>query len=172
MQTNKVYIAFRGNAVFVRIIGRGSFQNSHPIKKILTAKLESGCSKILIDLAECSGMDSTFMGMVTGMSLKMKNADKEMVYLSNVSSHNIRLLETLGLNKFLNIIDQQEADNSIAWELLPLESTDKLSITKHMLEAHEQLIDTGTLASEQFKSVHKMLKEDLEKQLKKTDKKK
>lgn len=167
MNPDSVFTALAGDTVWVRIIGKGTFQNSHPIKRWILEKIEAGCQHIFIELSECTSMDSTFMGIVTGLSIRMTGLGREAVTLTNVSPHNIRLLETLGLNKFLNLKERYDVDSSLTWEPLAIESLDKLAITRHMLDAHEQLIDTGGLAGEQFRNVHKLLKDDLERQKKK-----
>lgn len=167
MNPDTVYSAITKDTAWVRVIGKGTFQNSHPIKKWLLEKIELGCRHIYIDLGECVSIDSTFMGIATGLSIRMKGLQREPVTLTNVSPHNMRLLETLGLNKFIVLKEKYDIDSTLSWEILPIESLDKLAITKHMLEAHEELTSTGGLAGEQFKNVSELLKKDLEKQIKK-----
>lgn len=169
MNPDNVFIALAGDTVWVRIVGKGTFQNSHPIKHWAIENIEGGCQHIFIDLSECNSMDSTFMGIVTGLSIRMKGLGRDPVTLTNVSPHNIRLLETLGLNRYLNLKEKYDIDNSLAWEKLPIEPLNKMAVTRHMLEAHEQLIETGGVAGEQFKNVHKLLKEDLKRQTKKKE---
>lgn len=167
MNEELVYTVIFKDKAFVKVCGRGTFLNSHPIKNWLLARVQEGYHDIIIDLSNCKSMDSTFMGAVTGLSLRMKRLGRAPATLANISAHNRRLLETLGLDRFLRLEEKFEIDISIAWELLPIESLDKLSTTKHMLESHEQIMDTGTIAEKQFKTVHELLKEDLKKQLKK-----
>jgi anti-anti-sigma regulatory factor len=171
MNSDVVYTASVSGAAWLKVIGRGTFANSHQIKKHLQEKIDSGCPKIIIELKECLGMDSTFMGILTGLSIRLKGLGHEPIILANISAHNVRLLETLGLNKFLDIKENFPSDNSLQWEMLPIEILDKYNATKHMLSAHKELIDTGGLASQQFKSVHQLLKEDLERQMKRDAKK-
>lgn len=170
MNPDIVYTSLSKDTAWVRVVGKGTFQNSHPIKKWLLGKIEAGCLSVFIDLGECISMDSTFMGIVTGLSLRMKGLGRELVTLINVSAHNIRLLETLGLDKFLTLKEKYDVDSTLTWEVLPIEPLDKIAITKHMLEAHNRLMDTGGLATKQFKNVYKLLKEDLEKQVKENNK--
>lgn len=167
MNEGLVYTAVSKDTAWVKVGGRGTFLNSHPVKRWLLARVEEGYHRFIIDLSNCKSMDSTFMGAVTGLSLRMKRLGRVPVTLANVTAHNKRLLETLGLDRFLVLEEKFEIDTSLIWELLPIESLDKLTTTKHMLEAHEQIMDTGTVAEKQFKTVHELLKEDLKKQLKK-----
>ncbi len=167
MSSDVVYIASTNSAAWLKVTGWGTFTNSHQIKKYLQEKIDTGCPKIIIDLTECLSMDSTFMGILTGLSIRMQGQGHEPITLTNITAHNMRLLETLGLNRFLDIKEKYQADDSLQWEILSTESLDKLSVTQHMLSAHKELVDTGGLASDQFKSVQQLLKEDLERQLKK-----
>lgn len=167
MNEGLVYTATSQDIAWVKISGRGTFLNSHPIKRWLLTRIDEGYSSLVIDLRDCKSMDSTFMGIMTGLSLKMKRLGRSPITLANVTLHNRRLLETLGLSRFLAIKEKFEIDTSLTWKSLPVESLDKLITTKHMIEAHEQLMDTGSIAEKQFKAVHGFLKKDLEKQLKK-----
>lgn len=167
MDSDNVYTALAGDTIWIKVTGRGTFQNSHYIKKYLLEKIEVGCPAIAFDLGECVGMDSTFMGVITGLSIRMQGLGRGFVTAVNISAHNTRLLDTLGLNRFLDIKENHEVDGSLIWQALSVESPDKIAVTKHMLDAHKQLIDTGGLAKEQFKNVHNLLQEDLERQLKK-----
>lgn len=161
-----VKTAVLNNDAFIKVIGKGSFVNSHPIKKWMLDKLKQGCSSFLIDLSSCVTMDSTFMGTITGFSLKMKRLGNKPIILGNITEHNRRLLETLGLDRFLDIKEKIEIDSNVVWKELTVESLDKLTTTKHMVDAHEQLMDTDDNIKNQFKTVHEFLRKDLEKQLK------
>jgi anti-anti-sigma factor len=166
MSSDVVYIASSGSAAWLKVTGRGTFTNSHQIKKYLQEKIESGCPEVIIDLKECLGMDSTFMGILTGLSIRMKGLGYNPIVVINTTAHNMRLLETLGLNRFLDIKDQYPIDESLQWETLVSDNLDRFSVTRHMLEAHKELMETGGIASQQFKSVHQLLQEDLERQIK------
>ena len=167
MTSDVVYVGMTVNTAWIKIVGRGTFQNSHPIKKWLLQKLDQGCLNVFVDLSECASMDSTCMGILTGISLRMHGRLHKYLQVINPSAHNIRLLETLGLNRFVEIKEKYAIDENVKLDKLQPESLDKLGTTKHIVDAHQDLMDTGGTAYEQFKGVHKMLKEDLERQLKK-----
>lgn len=172
MNADKTYIALDRNTAWVRVVGRGTFQNSHSIKKWFLENIDSGYNKVIIDLSECIGMDSTFMGIVTGISLRMRKRGMKPITLINISAHNLRLLATLGLDRFLDIKDNYEIDNTLVWGIMPVQAVDKLNMTKHMLDAHQDLIETGDDALREFKGVHQMLKDDLTRQIKNGEKNK
>lgn len=167
MSKDLVYTAVLKDTAWIRIEGRGNFLNSHPVKSWVLSKMEEGFSSLIINLADCKSMDSTFMGALTGASLRMKRLGRSPITLANITAHNRRLLETLGLDNFFTLKEKLEIDTDLEWERLHIESLGKLETTKHMVEAHEQLIDTGEAAKKQFQGVHDMIKKDLKKQIKK-----
>lgn len=169
MNSNPVDIALDKNTAFVKVRGRGIFLISHSIKQWLLKQIESGYSHVVVDTSECRTIDSTFMGMLTGVSLRLKKTGKEPLVLANITPHNKRLLETLGLDKLLLLKDPYEIDSSINWEELPIELLGKMATTKYMLEAHKQLLNTGTIAAKQFQNVYKLLEDDLDRQKKKKE---
>ncbi|HEX2750175.1 MAG TPA: hypothetical protein VHM91_19365, partial [Verrucomicrobiales bacterium] len=55
--------------VWVRIDGKGSHQNSRELKAFMMEKVLTGRGqRVIVDLSLCTGMDSTFMGMLTCLS--------------------------------------------------------------------------------------------------------
>ena len=52
---------------FVRVSGKGSFKNSPNLKSFCLSAAEDGAERIIIDMGDCGGMDSTFMGVISGL---------------------------------------------------------------------------------------------------------
>ncbi len=167
MSKSTIHVALREDTAWVRVVGRGVFLVSHSLKSWLLNQMAKGFTNIIVDISECKTIDSTFMGMLTGVSIRLKRSGRSPLILANVTPHSRRLLETLGLDKFLRLEDSLELDNTLKWEELSVEFLDKMSTTENMLEAHKQLLDTGTLAEKQFRNVYKMLEDDLTRQKKK-----
>ena len=61
----------------IRISGRATFTLAVDFKTLMTALAQKGCVYFVIDLAQCSLMDSTFMGVLAGFGLKMNQAAGE-----------------------------------------------------------------------------------------------
>ena len=57
--------------LWVRCSGRGSFANSPTVKSLGDDYIASGGRLIVIDLETCSGIDSTFMGTLAGLSRRV-----------------------------------------------------------------------------------------------------
>ena len=61
----------------VRIVGRPNFTSSVDFKTLLNELYQKGCEHFLLDLSECRLMDSTFLGVLAGFGLKLREAQKE-----------------------------------------------------------------------------------------------
>ena len=85
-----IQVGFNERTVWVRVSGRGSFQNSGPLKDFAKEMLARGYKSFVIDLGECPVMDSTFMGTLAGIALKLqasilvKGSTSGLLYLGSV----------------------------------------------------------------------------------------
>ena len=65
-------VATDGNTALVRVQGRGSFKVSAIMKEFATAMIDRGCNALVLDMANCIGMDSTFMGVLAGLAFRRR----------------------------------------------------------------------------------------------------
>lgn len=167
-----ISISIIKDSAWIKLAGRGTFQNSHPIKQWFTKKMGEGHHNLCLDLSQCMSMDSTFMGMITGLSLKLKKNGHKPLRLNNVTKRNVDLLETLGLSRFMIFSEIDEAECPSSWDILQVDAVDKINMTKHMVDAHQKLINAGDASKGEFKGVYDLLKKDLERQKKRDNEKK
>jgi anti-sigma B factor antagonist len=126
--------------------------------------LERGHRVFAIDLGECSVMDSTFMGTLAGMALRLRESGGTLL-VYNVNERNFELLRNLGLNNLFEIEPNSGLlpattgeDESV------LDTENELSRSDHaacMIEAHEALVDADPENLARFKDVLEYLKQDL-----------
>jgi len=152
----------------VKIIGRGTFANSVELKKLgenLTERVPKG--RIIVDLEECTTMDSTFMGVLASVGLRQKRDAGEKMTVVNANPQNVRLLQTLGLSHFMNVRSQVAEDAQAAPEDFKCATPEELSRYDrivHMIEAHQTLCDADSQNELRFQSVLKYLGESLHKE--------
>ena len=124
--------------------------------------VERGHRVFVIDLADCSVMDSTFMGTLAGLALRLRESGDGSLLVCNVNERNADLLRNLGLNNLFaveskaDLADQPSTESAL--------SDDKLSRLDHaacMIEAHEALVDADPENFARFKDVLEYLKQDL-----------
>jgi anti-anti-sigma regulatory factor len=163
--------AYFENSVMIRISGRGSFKTSSPLKQFIHHVIDdTSIKKIIVDMTNCVGMDSTFMGIIAGLSCYMKKkANIEQFKLINLSKKNEKLFITLGVNQVIDYSlfsasTQESAVSSLQKEeTLVLVDQDKLEMAKTSLEAHTALMKMSQENEKKFRAVVEYLQEDVDK---------
>src|ERR1051325_1278763 len=59
--------------VFIKVTGRANFTSSVDFKALVNGLRQKGHDRFILDLSECQLMDSTFLGVLAGLGLKMNN---------------------------------------------------------------------------------------------------
>jgi len=159
--------------VFVRVMGRGTFQNSQPLRRFAQEMIERGHHDFVMDLAECRGMDSTFLGVLAGIGLRLaKNGQTGKVRVINANARNVESLKTLGLDRLLDMVtatlDPALHPVPAVFHFLPgtdlaqSHSLDLGATAEAMLEAHTDLIRTNECNEPKFRDVTRTLRERIE----------
>lgn len=158
---DSVDVAIQGPEAFVRVHGRATFKIGPALKQFGATAMEKACRRIIVDMQDCVGMDSTFMGVLAGLATHLKKIDGE-VLLRNASEKNVFLIKMLGINHLVRIEEGTRADSPMPERSMPLPiGTDKNQMTKTMITAHEALIEAAPDNLVKFKDVLVFLKDDL-----------
>jgi len=152
----------------VKITGRANFKVSVDFKTLLTELHQRGFTCFVIELSECSLMDSTFLGVLAGFGLKMfQAADRSpsnLVELRNPNARITELLENLGVLHLFSISQGPLAASETVQESSPEPAhASRTEITRACLEAHRTLMEINPANVSRFKEVTKFLAEDLHK---------
>jgi anti-sigma B factor antagonist len=142
---------------WVRVKGKGSFLTSPQLKGFAEEQIEGGKKRFVIDLEACPAMDSTFMGTLAGLAIRLSKVDGGQLELADVSDRNRQSLEDLGLDVLIKI-DPQEATwrngmIDIRDRLEPLQGDSDESDAMHVLEAHRKLCVANANNVEKFSTV-------------------
>ena len=159
----------RKNCAMLKVNGSASFKEGPAVKRFGVAALDAGCNLIIFDMSECLGMDSTFMGVMAELAMRIRAEAGGRVVAMNLSPKTLSLLSTLGLNR---LIDCYQAGNlpdefkSILADVMDLEALpaggdDKLTSLTTMLEAHQNLVKAAPENIARFKDVISFLDQDL-----------
>lgn len=147
-----------GDPVRLVIRGRASYTNCAPVQQFMDRVLASGVGALHIDFAECTGMDSTFLGLLAGGALDMRRRTPPgEIVVTHLSARNLELIRNLGLHKLLKIGDPAavSSDPVSAADLKPGAASQET-----ILKAHEDLMraDAGNVAK--FQDVVVFLKRE------------
>ena len=150
----------------VKIQGRANFTSSIDFDAVVTQLRARGVTHFVIELSECSLMDSTFLGVLAGHGLKLlqcaHDPDCPCVELRNANPRIAELLENIGV---LHLFKTSEGALAAAETLEACAPTSvpasRAEVTRTCLQAHELLMAINPENVARFKDVTKFLAEDL-----------
>jgi len=161
---SSIQVGVNGPAVWVRVEGKGSFLNSGNLKEFAQQMVNRGYREFIIDLENCAMMDSTFMGTMAGVALRLKELGHGHLHVVHCGTRSYELLSGLGLDQIFDIHANGAA--APACESLKAEATSAADARKReqaqtMLDAHEALCEAAPANIFKFKDVLDYLKQDL-----------
>jgi len=141
-----------GPIVWIRVEGKGTFQNSPGLKEFSRQMMDRGRREFVVDLANCPAMDSTFMGTLAGLALRLREAGNGQLWVVNRNLRNNELLEGLGLDALF------AHDPAPSFDLRNIRSAvnhsaDKAYTREVMREAHEACVEANPDNAARFKDV-------------------
>jgi len=151
-----VQVGLAGPVVWVRVEGRGTFQNSTGLKEFASEMTKRGHTEFVIDLKNCELMDSTFMGTLAGIAMRLGPAGKLHVVHPNARCRQV--LKNLGLDRVVSV----EEDSSLRAPGEPLRDAEgnppREAKRETIIEAHENLVAADPANAVRFKDVIEFLK--------------
>jgi anti-sigma B factor antagonist len=152
----------------VKIAGRANFTSSIDFKTLIQELLQKGYTYFVLDLAECTLMDSTFLGVLAGFGLKTYGPQADniprTIELFNPNARIAELLENLGV---LHLFKLVQGEVILPEKTEPQSHTpgapSREEVTRTCLEAHRTLMNIHPDNVPRFKDVAAFLAEDLKK---------
>ncbi len=166
---DRLLVTIQQECALACVHGRGSFKNAPSLKRFSYSAFDHGCALLLLDMSQCCGMDSTFMGVLAGIAGRLKSVPDGRVVAINLSAKNMSLLTTLGLDRLIEIYGTDDTPPSIAHYLIDAaaqgetagDDSGKRNTLTTMLEAHRELADVSTDNLTRFRDVISYLEQDL-----------
>lgn len=161
-------VALINRTVCIKIRGRANFTASVDFKKLVAELYNRDYTRFIFDLSECLNMDSTFLGVLSGIGLKFGSpngtSNSEKVELLNPSPRITELFEGLGVDQLFNIV-HRELPVDGKFEEIPVGdgTSDRVEVARTCLEAHRTLMDINPENVAKFKDCTRFLAEDLKK---------
>jgi anti-sigma B factor antagonist len=156
---SKILVSCADRFVWIRVEGNGSSTDSTALKDFAKEMILRGAREFIVDLRNCSAMDSTFMGTLAGISLWLRELGEGCLYVVNLNERNAESLCSLGLDQFFNVRVSATKKDGQALRI-PLKE-DRTARAQTMLEAHEALIKAVPENLPKFKDVIRYLEEEL-----------
>lgn len=167
-------VAVFDQTVCIKINGRADFTSSLDLKKLISELWQRGYNHFVFELCDCLTMDSTFLGVLSGIGLKFSDGKSVQVgvplELLNPNPRIAETLENLGVVDLFAIKACAEPLTDGFQPLTQAPDNTQLELTRTCLEAHKTLMSINPENIQKFKDVAQFLSEDL-KRLEATGKK-
>jgi anti-sigma B factor antagonist len=170
---DRASVAVAHGVALVRIVRRGSYWISPAVKRFGIAMIDRGIRRLVFDMKDCIGMDSTFMGVLAGLALRLeKTGGDGRVILINLTDKTRQLLKTLGIDRVVEPYMAGEAPEDLAraaetpgaFDTVASKREVRRETTETMIEAHEDLVKVDAENRERFRDVLAFLRDDLKQQ--------
>jgi anti-sigma B factor antagonist len=161
---SSIQVGVNGEAVWVKVEGKGTFLNSGNLKEFTREMVNRGYREFVVDLEKCAMMDSTFMGTMAGVALRLKELGHGHLYVVHCGERSRDLLTGLGLDQIFSIQANGAASPQCKlFQHEPAASPEekKQENARQMLDAHQALCDAVPQNMSKFKDVLDYLKQDL-----------
>lgn len=140
------------------IRGRASYLNCMGVSEFFDTIIRAKYKKATIDLGECTGLDSTFLGIIAKLAIKLRaiNGSFSCVVLQNLGDRNLEVVQNLGIDKITKLETKAtlKAENCDFLGNIP-------SSKPAMLEAHKSLIEADGDNAKKFEDVISYLSKGL-----------
>jgi anti-sigma B factor antagonist len=149
----------------IKVVGRANFNSSIDFKTLVTQLRQKGITWFVLDLSECSLMDSTFLGVMAEFGIKMgPHSDggvKQGIELLKPNARIEELLENLGVLHLFTLTQEMELPACKEVQTETPGEHSKEEVSRACLKAHQTLMAIEPSNVARFKDVTQFLAEDL-----------
>ena len=160
---SSILVGTTNKIVWIKVEGKGSFLNSAGVKEFAKEMVNRGHREFVVDLRNCPVMDSTFMGTLALIALRLREIGQGSLHVVNLNERNHDLLTNLGLDQLftMDACGVKEGGPAVRNPLPPATTADQAAQARNMIEAHEALVEADPGNLTKFKDVLEYLKQDL-----------
>lgn len=160
MGTSRVLVGNMGKTVWIKMEGRGTFQNSGGIKDFTQQMINRGHREFVVDLRDCEMMDSTFMGTLAGIALRLREMGQGELRAVRANTRNRELLENLGLDRIIHVQAHLHEPAPASNDLEVKAGDGEDAAHETVLTAHEALVEADPANAIRFRDVLEFLRQD------------
>lgn len=162
------YARLPGGLIVVRVQGRATHLEAPELRYIhQETQREDPSAQYIVDLDECTTMDSTFMGTLASMGISQREKTGKKLIVLNIGDHVLYLLNTLGLKFILDLRQPSQSEGSVSDVQFTPARAPQISPVERivmMIEAHEKLVDVNGQNEVKFEGVLNSLRDSLARQ--------
>lgn len=161
MLNGKILFAEQSGNYVLKFVGDVRLTLCTTLDQFLATTLEHDNFKsIIIDLTETQGIDSTSLGLLAKLSVRLKRRHQQRPTIVSTNEDITRVLLSMGFDKVFMLI-QDAFDSSAALEELDLLQESEERVRERVLDAHRALMDLNANNREAFRDLVRSLENDL-----------
>ena len=147
---------------FVKVLNKASYLNCEPLRIFFEEQGKKGQKRYVIDFDDCSSMDSTFLGILVSVALKIRSAaDEGSISLLNLRGRNLETVCNLGIHQIANV-SSDEIKDEVQLENLGIKSSQSNANSDTIYKAHKALMNLNEKNLKVFSDVVSYLEQKKE----------
>ncbi|MEK7415961.1 MAG: STAS domain-containing protein [Planctomycetota bacterium] len=158
-------IARNTTMVYVRAEGLANMKTAPLLHSFLNSARSEGVKSVYIDLSDCAGMDSTFMGLLVGNAQSFTDAGGRLAVVKP-NELCLRLLQQLGVDEVVTVVPDVEVPSAEYVDIDTHTAVDAKSRADLVRQAHVNLASLNDGNKAKFSAFLKALDADLSKKKK------
>ena len=148
----------------IRVEGKGTMKESYAAQELARRTLRgSETASVVIDLSDCTYLDSTFLGLLMGLFREFgKSEPGSRYFVAGPAERRARLLGGLKLDKWLPTVDSPPEPRSAWVEVDPATfERDEKEQARHIMECHRRLAELGGPTAAAFTRIAEQIEKEL-----------
>lgn len=153
-------IARSSKMVYVRAEGLANMKSAPVLHAFLAKALDEGVTSVYVDLSACTGMDSTFMGLLVGNAQAFAEKGGRLAVVKP-NELCLRLLIQLGVNEVVTVVADVDVPTAEYVDIDGAAAVDTRARTELVRQAHVNLASLNDENRAKFSAFLKALDDDL-----------
>ncbi len=149
------------NTVFIKAVGDATMKNSKTVSDIIDDLLTKEKKEIILDMSECTYVDSTFLGLIAKYAIEIKMKWNEVLHVMNPLTPVLQGLKETGIEKFINIIFNNKNGSDDIKEIEMKDFDNKNDKSLYILEMHKTLVNLNEENKKTFGNVVALMEQNI-----------
>lgn len=160
MQNGKILFTEQDGHYILKFIGDVRLTLCSTLDRFLENMLENdGFKTVIIDLTETQGIDSTSLGLLAKISVKMKQHHQLRPTIVSTNDDISRILLSMGFDKVFILIREAVQDSDQLKELAVMQESEE-KVRERVVDAHRILMSLNDKNRETFRDLVRSLETD------------
>ncbi|MFT5722850.1 MAG: anti-anti-sigma factor [Motiliproteus sp.] len=161
MLNGKILFAEQAGTYVLKFVGDVRLTLCATLDQFLATTLEyDNFKSIIIDLTETQGIDSTSLGLLAKLSVRLKRRHRQRPTIVSTNEDITRVLLSMGFDKVFILI-QDRVESSAELRELDLLQESEERVRERVLDAHRALMDLNANNREAFRDLVRSLENEL-----------